>query len=202
MRALPTPPDLIAPGCRVTAVSCNADQCAAAFSLPRSRPEVVVWSRDGESTSYVAPEPRTVTALALPPDACETIVVGGSDDGLFAVVDGRARRLSIKCGGVGCCACDESGTAVAAGCGKVLEVANTLDGRRIASFEGHRARITGCAFRQGGGPFVATCSEDRSFRVWDLGQKSCAVELYILYFICIVLCEHFTSPSISGTCPM
>ena len=164
----------------MTAVSCNAEQCAAAFSLPRSRPEVVVWSRDGESTSYVAPESRTVTALALPPDACETTVVGGGDDGLFAVIDGRARRLSIKCGDVGCCACDESGTAVAAGCGKVLEVANTLDGRRIASFEGHRARITGCAFRAGGGPFVATCSEDRSFRVWDLGQKSCAVESSVL----------------------
>ena len=62
----------------------------------------------------------------------------------------------------------------------MLEVANTLDGRRIASFEGHRARITGCAFRAGGGPFVATCSEDRSFRVWDLEGRCCAVESSVL----------------------
>ena len=128
MRALPTPPELIAPGCRVTAVSCNSEQCAAAFSLPRSRPEVVVWSRDGASTSYVAPESRMVTALALPPDACETTVVGGGDDRLFAVVDGRARRLSIKCSDAGCCACDESGAAVAAGC------------RRRGLWEGARGR--------------------------------------------------------------
>ena len=66
MRALPTPPEFVAPGCRVTAVACNDERCAAAFSLPRSRPEVVVWTDDDETTSYVAPESRTVTALALP----------------------------------------------------------------------------------------------------------------------------------------
>ena len=181
MRALPTPPEFVAPGCRVTAVACNDERCSAAFSLPRSRPEVVVWADDDETTSYVAPESRTVTALALPPNICETVAVGGGDDGLFAVVDGRARRLSIKCGEApGCCACDASGAAVAAGVGKVLEVANTLDGRKIVTFEGHRARITGCAFREGGGPFVATCSEDRSFRVWDLERRCCAVESSVL----------------------
>ena len=95
MRALPTPPEFVAPGCRVTAVACNDERCSAAFSLPRSRPEVVVWADDDETTSYVAPESRTVTALALPPNACATVAVGGGDDGLFAVVDGRARRLSI-----------------------------------------------------------------------------------------------------------
>ena len=181
MRALPTPPEFVAPGCRVTAVACNDEQCAAAFSLPRSRPEVVVWTDDDETTSYVAPESRTVTALALPPENCATVAVGGGDDGLFAIVDGRARRLSIKCGEApGCCACEASGAAVAAGVGKVLEIANTLDGRKIVSFEGHRGRITGCAFREGGGPFVATCSEDRSFRVWDLERRCCAVESSVL----------------------
>ena len=112
MRALPVPPDLVAPGCRVTAVACNDAHCAAAFSLPRSRPEVVVWADDDETTSYVAPESRIVTALALPPENCATVAVGGGDDGLFAVVDGRARRLAVKCGEApGCCACDASGAA-------------------------------------------------------------------------------------------
>ena len=54
---------------------------------------MVVWADDDETTSYVAPESRTVTALALPPERCATVAVGGGDDGLFAIVDGRARRL-------------------------------------------------------------------------------------------------------------
>ena len=99
MRALPVPPDLVAPGCRVTAVACNDERCAAAFSLPRSRPEVVGWADDDETTSYVAPESRTVTALALPPENCATVAVGGGAAGLFAIVDGRARRLALKSGG-------------------------------------------------------------------------------------------------------
>ena len=53
-------------------------------------------------------------------------------------------------------------------------------GEKIVTFEGHRARITGCAFREGGGPFVATRSEDRSFRVWDLEQRCCAAESSVL----------------------
>ena len=160
------------PGSRVTAVACRGDAFACAVSAPTALPEVLLWTDSSdEPERATAADLHDVAALAL---ASRDAAVAAGRGGAFVVARGTAKQLPIAYDEEpSCLACDETGQVIAAGVARAVDVA-TRDGVRVAKLEGHRGRVTGVAFRAGGGPFLASCAEDRSFRVWDLRRKTCA----------------------------
>ena len=166
-------------GSTISAIACADTRVACAFASRSSVPEVVVWDGGGDEAVTQAGDLHPVTCLALA--ACPCF---GSRSGCFAIRRGAVEALAPPDDDAPeCAAADAAGAVAAFGVGRRVEVV-ACDGRAgdpsIAALEGHRGRVTGVAFRGGGDLLIASCSEDRTFKVWSLSGLCCVAQSAVL----------------------
>ena len=112
----------------------------------------------------------TTTSAAFAPDGQWFTTVG--DDGIAHLWDpenGR-ERLAIKHGAAihSVAVSPDGQTLATAGADGKVRLFKSADGTAVHTLSGHEDRVLGAAFSPQDGRWLATCSRDRTVRVWDV----------------------------------
>uniref|UniRef100_K3WJZ5 Uncharacterized protein n=1 Tax=Globisporangium ultimum (strain ATCC 200006 / CBS 805.95 / DAOM BR144) TaxID=431595 RepID=K3WJZ5_GLOUD len=75
---------------------------------------------------------------------------------------------------------DHTGTLVALCCDRIVQVFVADRSEVLVTLEGHLARVTKCAFHPIHHHLLITCSEDRTFKIWDLAAKALLFQSSVL----------------------
>ncbi|TMW63448.1 hypothetical protein Poli38472_002389 [Pythium oligandrum] len=79
-----------------------------------------------------------------------------------------------------CVAFDHTGTLLAVACERDVEVRIIHSREIFVTLEGHIARVTKCEFHPLRHHLLFTCSEDRTFKIWDLAAKALLFQSAVL----------------------
>lgn len=75
---------------------------------------------------------------------------------------------------------DHSGALLAVATGRVVRVYVIARSEVLLTLEGHAAKVTTCEFHPLRHHVLITCSEDRTFKVWDLAAKTLLFQSAVL----------------------
>lgn len=200
-------------GSQITAVSVLPEVVGCAVASRASMPEVVIVPNTSPSVAPPAVQAADrcrITTMCLMRGETAIIAAFASRSGAYVVECRRhsltptsTARLISPAGAEAvepdCSVFDASGKLVAFGIGRRIDVVR-LSGGHFARLVGHRRKITSLAFFDDEtSHLLASASEDRTFRVWDLVSQACAYQSAIFPSVLACLATHRGRVAVTGT---
>ncbi|KAJ0396930.1 hypothetical protein ATCC90586_003252 [Pythium insidiosum] len=172
--------------------------------LRHQEPEEPADSKDIELHGHVA----RVTSLRFYAcvDSTDVLLASASSDRVLVWhLDGdfqvqRSVVVEKPSSEPSCVAFDQTGTLLALGCDRDVEIRIIQSAEVLLTLEGHVAKVTRCEFHPLRQHLLLTCSEDRTFKIWDLASKALLFQSAVLsaFPILSLACNPVTGDACFG----